>query len=126
MKYKKVSLGRMAVFLLPSLKLKSRDKNGITIEEKIHQFLLAHFSGYTASSGTIFGFWKEGNKKRELYGEHKEYKVSFVGKERIPILENFLARIARETGEQCIYLETGEDAWLIYPNAHMQGEKTST
>ncbi|MEK7627737.1 MAG: hypothetical protein AAB397_04120 [Patescibacteria group bacterium] len=113
-KYEKESLGRMAVFLLPSLKLKIRDEKGETIEEKIHQFLLVNFNGYTAATGNIFGFWKN-SSGQEFYGEHKEYKVSFIGKERIPILENFLACVAMMIDEHCIYFETGEDSWLIYP-----------
>ncbi len=38
------------------------------------------------------------------------------GKDRIAILEAFLAEIAVAMGEECIYFETGEDAWLIYPD----------
>ncbi len=112
--YRKVTLGRMATFLLPSLKLKQRGSNGETIEEAVHQFLVSKFKGYTAASGNIFGFWKDENGV-ESYGEHKEYKVAFVGKEMIPELEFFLSQIADSIQEDCIYFETGEDSWLIYP-----------
>jgi hypothetical protein len=44
-----------------------------------------------------------------------EVKVSFKGKERIPKLQKFLAGMCRLMGEECLYLETGEDSWLIYP-----------
>lgn len=107
------SLGRMAVFLLPSLKLK-RKKQGRNVEEIVHQFLLEHFDGYTASAGNIFGFWRDPKSRREFYGEHKEYKVSFRGRDRVAMLQEFLSRLARELDEDCIYLEYGEDAWLVY------------
>lgn len=114
MGYERASLGRMAVFLIPSLKLKTRLRDGATVEDRIHDFLMRHFSGFTASTGTMFGYWHD-ESGMEFYGEHREFKVSFPGKEHIPVLEEFLAGIAREIGERCIYLETGEDAWLIYP-----------
>lgn len=114
MEYRKESLGRMATFLLPSFKLKQRDKDGKTIEEIVHKFLVSNFEGYTAATGNIFGFWKDENGA-ESYGEHKEYKVAFAGKERVKYLEFFLAEIAEIIHEDCIYFETGEDSWLIYP-----------
>ena len=108
------SLGRMAVFLLPSLKLKERKKLGQTFEEIVHQFLMKNFGGYTASAGNIFGFWRDEQSGREWYGEHREYKVSFRGRDRVSMLQQFLSRMAGELGEESIYLEYGEDAWLIY------------
>jgi hypothetical protein len=108
------SLGRMAVFLLPSLKLKQRQKLGRTYEEIVHQFLMKHFGGYTASAGNIFGFWRNEASGREWYGEHREYKVSFRGRDRVSMLQLFLSRLAADLGEESIYLEYGEDAWLIY------------
>ena len=106
-------LGRMAVFLLPSLKLKQKQR-GKTHEETVHHFLMKHFAGYTASAGNIFGFWRDEQTGREYYGEHKEYKVSFRGRDRVEMLQNFLSQLAKELGEDCIYLEYGEDARLVY------------
>jgi len=48
------------------------------------------------------------------YGEHKEYKVSFRGRNRVAMLQEFLSQLAGELGEDSIYLEYGEDAWLVY------------
>ena len=107
------ALGRMAVFLLPSLKLKQK-KLGKSFEEVVHHFLLKNFDGYTASAGNIFGFWRDEKTGREFYGEHKEYKVSFRGRDRVAMLQRFLSRLAGELGEDCIYLEYGEDAWLVH------------
>jgi len=105
-------LGRMAVFLLPSLKLKQQ-KLGRSYEEIVHHFLMKHFGGYTASAGNIFGFWRDTQTGREYYGEHKEFKVSFRGRDRVAMLQRFLGRLAHELGEHSIYLEYGEDAWLV-------------
>ena len=103
----------MAVFLLPSLKLKRPQGRGRSYEEVVHSFLLKHFGGYTASAGNIFGFWRNEETGREYYGEHREYKVSFRGRDRITMLQRFLGELATELGERTIYLEYGEDAWLV-------------
>ncbi|MCL4437619.1 hypothetical protein M1513_01085 [Patescibacteria group bacterium] len=113
MRVKKESLGRMAVFLLPSLKLEQRDQKGKTIKDIVHDFLVKNFNGYTVETGNIFGYWKQKDGRIE-YGEHRKFTVAFVGKNKIPILEIFIARIAYAIGEECVYLETGEDSWLIY------------
>ena len=107
-------LGRMAVFLLPSLKLKRRQNRGRSYDEVVHSFLLKNFSGYTASAGNIFGFWRDQESGREYYGEHREYKVSFGGRDRMEMLQQFLAKLAHDLGEETIYLEYGEDAWLVH------------
>ncbi len=103
----------MAVFLLPSLKLKQK-KRGKPHDEIVHHFLMKHFAGYTASAGNIFGFWRDDQTGREYYGEHKEYKVSFRGRDRVEMLQRFLSQLAQALDEDCIYLEYGEDAWLVY------------
>lgn len=110
---KKRSLGRTAVFLIPSLKLEQPDNKGRKIKDLIHKFLLAHFSGYTVEVGNIFGYWKD-EKNKEEYGEHRRFTVAFEGRGRIPFLERFLAKIGGLINEKRIYLETGEDVWLIY------------
>jgi len=104
----------MAVFLLPSLKLKRRKRRGQSYDEIVHHFLMKHFGGYTASAGNIFGFWRDEQTGREFYGEHREYKVSFRGRDRMTMLQRFLSKLAAELGEETIYLEHGEDAWLVH------------
>lgn len=113
MKYEKENLGTMIVFLLPSLKLKKRSKQGLTLEDKLHDFLLKKFKGYTAAAGNIFGYWKN-TAGREFYGEHKEYKVSLLDKKSIKVLEDFLVSLAQEMQEESIYLSAGDDSWLLY------------
>lgn len=112
----------MAVFLMPSLKLKQRDPDGLAIEDRIHHFLMGNFAGYTVETGNILGFWKDG-RGEEHYGEHRLFRVAFAGKDRVAVLEEFLAGVASEIGERSVYLETGEDAWLIYPD---EGEMTES
>lgn len=110
------SAGRAAVFLVPSLKLKDRSRTGPTLEDTIHRFLLRRFSGYTAAAGNIFGYWKD-RSGREFYGEHKEYKVALADARKLPELKRFLASLAADMGEQCIYLEAAGEASFIYAAA---------
>ena len=104
------------MFLVPSLKLKCRSKSGQQLEERIHRFLLRRFGGYTAAAGNIFGYWKDDNG-REFYGEHKEYKVGLLDDAKVPELKRFLAELAADLREECLYLEAGKQASLIYAAA---------
>jgi hypothetical protein len=106
-------IGKVAVFLVPSLKLKTRSTSGSPLEESIHRFLLRHFGGYTAAAGNIFGYWKD-QTGREFYGEHKEYKVGLQDDRRIHDLKRFLSKLAGDLREECIYLEAGREASFIY------------
>jgi len=107
--YKMVHLGRAALFYIPEEKL----DQGPQIHGKIHDFLTKTFGGYTTADGLVKGYWKG---EHELYTDrHRQYRVSFLGKERIPELVAFLTDLTIEMQEECLYLETGEDAWLLYP-----------
>ena len=114
-RYLKEPLGHTATFLLPSLKLKRRESGGATVEERVHSFLLDHFAGYTAAAGNIFGYWKQPGG-RESYGEHREFIVSILSGRGMEDLEQFLAEIANEIGEDCIYLRVADQSWLVYPD----------
>jgi hypothetical protein len=107
------SIGKTATFLVPSLKLKERSGSGPTLEDKIHRYLLRRFGGYTAATGNIFGYWKDA-RGREFYGEHKEYKVAVLEDRRVPELKRFVAQLAAEMREECIYMEAGKEAFFIY------------
>lgn len=76
MSYREQRLGAPAIFLLPSLKLKQPASGGSSPELRLHDFLLEHFSGYTAQAGNIFGYWKSAGSAS--YGEHREFTVSLV------------------------------------------------
>jgi len=111
---KRESLGQLAVALLPIEKLKLKSPRGISFEKEIHEFLVTNFNGYTVSSGNISGHWKD-DHGHDHYGEHRQYKVALpAAAEGIQSLEVFLAEIAADMGEDCIYVELGRDIFLIY------------
>jgi transcriptional antiterminator Rof (Rho-off) len=109
---RKERLGHWAVLLLPSVKLKSEIRPGMTFQQEVHEFLIRNFRGYTVSFGNISGYWKD-SEGREQYGEHREYKVALSDKNGRERLEAFLARLAADLREECVYLELPEGAWLI-------------
>jgi hypothetical protein len=114
-KVKCESLGEMAVTLLPLHKLKLPSPRGAPFEKEIHEFLVTNFNGYTVSSGSTSGHWKD-DAGRDHYGEHRQYKVAISAAESRASLEVFLADLAREMGEECIYMEVGREILLIYRN----------
>lgn len=113
MEYMERILGRKVRFLLPSLKLKRPGRHGANVEAELHEFLMQHFGGYTASSGNLFGYWREKGEE-DSYGEHREFTVALSTEESLSHLKSFLARVADELGEKCIYLEDAGKALLIY------------
>lgn len=113
-KYKRESLGRPAIFYLPTGMMGLTLESGRTCTEEVDEFLATTFGGYTEEGGANSGYWRNDNGK--VYkGTFQRYRVSFEGKERIEQLEEFLAYIATQLKQESIYFETGEDAWLIYP-----------
>jgi hypothetical protein len=106
-------LGETAVTLLPVEKLKLPSPRGVPFEREIHDFLVTNFNGYTVSSGSISGHWKD-DTGHDHYGEHREYKVATTPGESRASLQVFLADLAREMGEECIYLEIGREITLVY------------
>lgn len=114
MEFRERHLGSAVVFLLPSLKLREPSLRGPSIEDRLHKFLMEHFGGYTAQAGNIFGYWRE-ESGRDTYGEHREFSVAVADETRLPLLKEFLAEMAMELEEDCIYFRTGDTASLIYP-----------
>jgi hypothetical protein len=110
---RKERMGRMGVILLPSVKLKLRSPRGVIFEEEIHTFLMATFTGYTVAAGNISGYWRD-STGRESYGEHREYRVALPDQRSALLLEEFAAQLAADLHEDCIFMENGEDAWLVY------------
>ena len=111
--YREESIGRPAVFLLPS-DLMGTKIDGKTCRELVEGYLSEEYGGYTDEGSGHSGYWRNdsGNSFSDKY---QKYRVSFQGRDRIPQLKSFLAYLAKDLGEESIYLETGEDAWLIYP-----------
>jgi len=113
------SLGRRALFLMPPNKLHNRkySKSGQNIAKVIHCFLMKTFGGYTCASGNIFGYYNSPDS--EEYDELREFRVAFKeddARTKVPKLQKFLADVCADIGEECIYLECGEDAMLVYPD----------
>jgi hypothetical protein len=113
---KRETLGQVAVVLLPIEKLKVKSPRGAPFEREIHDFLVTSFNGYTVSSGNISGHWKD-DTGHDHYGEHRQYKVAVAAQEAIHCFEVFLAGIAAEMQEECIYVEIGREIYLIYAAA---------
>ena len=110
-------LGKRALFLIPSIKVYNRkySKTRQNVARIVHKFLLETFGGYTCASGNIYGYFTSESTE---YDELKEFRVAFREDDRrtkVPKLQKFLALICDDIGEECIYLECGEDAMLVYP-----------
>jgi hypothetical protein len=112
------NLGQHALFLIPSVKVygPKYSWDGRRIAKVVHEFLLANFNGYTVASGNIYGYFQS----TELaYDELREFRVAFLEDEegtKVPRLQQFLADLCRVIGEECIYLQAGKKAMLIYPD----------
>ncbi len=107
------ALGKNVRFLLPSLKLKEPCPGGGTIEQSVHSYLIQHFGGYTATSSTLFGYWREEDGSQS-YGEHREFTVALPNDHGLPELKRFLALTARRLCESCLYVEVAGCALLLY------------
>lgn len=110
--YRVQNLGRPAIFFIPSKKLGIKDGKK-TVEDRLNGFLQKEFGAFTISTAPYFGAWNNG--KSISRDECRLYEVSFVGKKRIELLFNFLAKFARKIDEECIYFKAGEDTCLVYP-----------
>lgn len=113
------SLGKRATFYVPSVKVYNRrySKSGKSMARAIHKFLTKTFGGYTCQSGNLFGFF-DGKDSPSEYDELREFRVAFKEDDlrtKVPKLQEFLAKLCANISEECIYLECGEDAMLVYP-----------
>lgn len=112
-KYRLENLGRPAIFLLPIKKLHVK-LNALTIEEDLRSFLIKNFGAYSVSIIPSFGLWKN-SEGAIISDECRQYEVSFVGKEKIPLLLGKLAEIVIALEEECIYFKAGQYSCLVYP-----------
>lgn len=123
MAYFEKPLGKNVRFLLPSLKLKQPCAGGITVEQSVHEFLMMHFGGYTATAANLFGYWKEEDGVFS-YGEHREFTVALTGENGLTELKQFLGNTARTLDEKCLYIEVAGSASLLYGEV-VSGEVTT-
>ena len=113
-KYGITDLGRPAVFMIPTKKLQKKLEQGKTIKTDLQKFLSKNFGAYSLSPiPGYFGVWID--NERVIYDKCTEFKVSFLGKEKISLVMTKLADIAKRIGEKCIYLEAGQYACLVCP-----------
>lgn len=108
------SLGRPAHFYLPASKFDcpAYSQRGKSIKTLVDEFLTANYGGYTIK-GPYKGKWVP--TPEETYEDEViEITSAFKGEERIPKLQRFIAGVAKLMKEKCIYLECGEDSWLVY------------
>lgn len=113
MAYFEKPLGKNVRFLLPSLKLKQPCRGGMTVEQSVHEFLMAHFGGYTATAANLFGYWTEEDGAFS-YGEHREFTVALSEENGLAELKRFLGETARTLDEKCLYIEVAGVASLLY------------
>lgn len=110
------NIGKRALFLIPSIKVYNRkySRTRQSVAKTVHDFLNDTFNGYTCASGNIYGYFTSESAE---YDELREFRVAFQDyKERTKLLklQEFLAKLAEDIGEECIYLEYGEKAMLVY------------
>jgi hypothetical protein len=111
------NLGKRALFLIPSIKVYNSKYSSSqqSVAKTIHNFLLETFGGYTCASGNIYGYFRSTSYE---YDELREFRVAFLEDDlgtKVPLLQGFLAELCADINEECIYLECGEDAMLVYP-----------
>jgi len=111
--YRVVDAGRPAVFLLPIEKLGLVMPGGVTVQDSLHEFFAAHFTGYAFDIKEKAGFYFDG--KTVVYDKCFEYKVSFIGKAKIRLLFEKLAEIAMFIKGKCIYVEAGQYSAFLFP-----------
>jgi hypothetical protein len=114
MSYREQGMGVSATFLIPSAKLQSCSPKGVTLEKRLHEFLMTRFGGYTTSSADLHGYWVSPGGE-SCYGEHREYRVFLNGGEGALGLKRFLAKIAAEIDEQCICYSSGDRSCFVFP-----------
>ncbi|MBI4160661.1 MAG: hypothetical protein HY506_02025 [Candidatus Yanofskybacteria bacterium] len=107
----KESVGQEAIFLIPNGKLANICEGVLTIQDKIHGFLAERHGAFRVEATDIKGFWKGAYD-----GIYTKFVVAFLGKEKIPELEEFLEAIAQKINEESIYLRTGRQAWILHPD----------
>jgi len=100
-------IGRMAHILIPIAKI-DKEINQTTVRQRLYNFLESAFGGFTEDL-LVWGLW---GKEREA---HVRITVSFKGKENIFLFLRVLGKVCHEMREKCLYLEMGEESYLVKP-----------
>ncbi len=109
-----VSLGRMAVFLVPSKKMLRPLGLGDESEESLlDRELIKRYQGLTKVTAHVEGSYQLGG---ELVQEsHIRYEVSFLGTDKVLEFVQLLKELCRKLNEESIYLTMGESSYLVRP-----------
>jgi putative nucleotidyltransferase with HDIG domain len=114
--FKEEIQGRTASFFLPCKKI---DRDNL---RKITNFLKNNFKNFKYRFEDVNGFWIDDKTGKSYQDKNVAFHCSFGGNNQKEIeiklqeLKNFLAQLSYDTQEVSIYLETGEDAQIIYPD----------
>jgi hypothetical protein len=117
-----VPLGKVAKFLVPSVKIRNRkySKRGQIVADRIHRFLVRTFGGYNSPQSNAYGYFgpKALTALAAEYDELREFRVAFIDDDRqtkLRQLQKFLAKLCADLDEECIYLEYDGVAMTISP-----------
>ena len=120
-----VSLGRMAVFLVPASKMRkewaptegevtSHTKVfGVTEEERLDRELIKRYQGVTKVTANVEGSYRLGGEL--IREDHIRYEVSFLGPDKVLEFVQLLKELCRKLNEDSIYLTMGENSYLVKP-----------
>jgi hypothetical protein len=100
-------IGKVAVFYIPSKKIKNSVRN------QIHKFFVSKHKAYTHESGEIRGYWHDGNRLDK--DSHDRYEISFIGEKKLKELVDFLSYLCGEIEEKSIYMTMADESYLIRP-----------
>jgi hypothetical protein len=103
-----IPIGRMAIFYLPASKVSD------SLRLRVERFLIGNFKGYTCQRVNIEGAWASSGGSVSL-DSNIRFEASFAGKDRIPMLVDFLSGLCHEMREDALYLTMGEDSYLVTP-----------
>lgn len=100
-------IGRTAHFLIPIAKIDMPLANGDTPRVLLKRFLEEKYGGSTQDPH-VQGVWKA------LVEAHVGYSVAFKKECILDFLE-FLRSLCLQMSEECIFLEMGEETYLVRP-----------
>ncbi len=100
-------VGKVAVFYVPSKKLKP------AVKDRIHRFFVSKHKAYTHESGEIKGYWHDGERLDR--DSHDRYEISFRGENKLKEFVEFLSELCGDIGEKSIYMTMADESYLIRP-----------
>ena len=107
-------IGHEAIFYVPRYKLTTQI-GGKLVKDLIHEFLSVNYKAYTLGDSTITGFWIGGEKMQDVFEDKNvEYRVAFLGRQRVLHFIDFLSKLCRDMNEIALYLRMGKKSYIVY------------